>query len=327
MSTTARWIGCVACLTFSACAHAATLVSEPFNYTLNVAIAGRNGGSGFFAGDAWSYTEQGAGGSTSTGTIAPGLTFSDLPVSGNSALLSVVSSSSSGFSDTVNIRRRPAVVPNGTTDEFWTRYLFRESVNRANVDLFVAGLTIDDVETVSLYHKFGTWAISGNANDHGGVNVDTSVTAAISATNSLSDSNTYLLIGKFTNVNAGFTVARTGKFWALSVADYDAIKPGGITEAELDATHSQTATETVLPTVSQPLNFTTSDFYNFRGVRPAVSNAFESYYFDELVSGTTLGDLGLPTPPAPEPASAAVTLGTLFTLRRVRTSPKHASGR
>lgn len=68
----------------------------------------------------------------------------------------------------------------------------------------------------------------------------------------------------------------------------------GITEAELDAVHSQFATQTVMLTAQQPLNFTTSDLYDFRGIRPAVSNAFENYYFDELYSGTTLGDLGLP---------------------------------
>ncbi len=287
-------------LIFAFRAGASPMVVEHFDYTLNAAIAGQSGGSGFFAGNAWSYSELGTNGSTSTGTIAAGLTFSDLPVTGNSALLSVVSSSSAGFGDTVNIRRRPAAVPNGTSDAFWTRYLFREGTNRGNVDLFGAGLTIDDVETVSGYHKFGSWAISGNANDHGGVNVDSSILAAASATNSLSDSNTYLLIAKFTNVNAASTVARVGTFWALSEADYNAIKSGGITEAELDSTHSQTQTETVLPTVPQPLNFSTSDFYDFRGIRPAVANAFESYYFDELYSGTSLADIGLPVP---EPAS------------------------
>ncbi len=275
-------------------AVASPFVYEPFNYTVGNGANGQSGGTGFLAGSSWAYSE--AATSTSTGTIAAGLSFSDLPVSGGALLLSVVSSSSSGFSDTVNLKRRPASAPNGTTDEFWTRYLFREGTNRPNVDGFVAGLTIDDAETLSGYHKFGSWAMSGNINDRGGVSVNTSITAAASHTNLLTDSNVYMLIAKFTNVNAANTVARTGTWWALSVADYDAIKAGGITEAELNATHSQYATATVMPTASQPLNFTTSDFYDFRGIRPAVSNAFENYYFDELYSGTTLGDLGLPVP-------------------------------
>ena len=285
----------VACaLGLSGTAVATPFVYEPFNYTVGNGANGQSGGTGFLAGSSWAYSE--AATSTSTGTIAAGLTFSDLPVSGGSLLLSVVSSSSSGFSDTVNLKRRPASVPNGTTDELWTRYLFREGVNRPNVDGFVASLTIDDAETFAGYHKFGSWALSGNANDRGGVSVNTTVIAASSHTNLLTDSNVYMLIAKFTNINAASSVARVGTWWALSVADYDAIKAGGITEAELNATHSQFATVTVMPTAAQPLNFTTSDLYDFRGIRPAVSNAFENYYFDELYSGTTLGDLGLPLP-------------------------------
>lgn len=111
----------------------------------------------------------------------------------------------------MNLKRRPAAVPNGAGDELWMRYLFREGVNRPNVDGFVAGLTIDDAETLNGYHKFGSWAISGNANDRGGVSVRTSITTASTATNSLTDSNTYLLISKFTNVNAPSGVARVGK--------------------------------------------------------------------------------------------------------------------
>lgn len=285
----------VACaLGLSGTALAAPFVHEPFNYTVGAGASGQNGGTGFLAGSSWAYSE--AATSTSTGTIAAGLTFSDLPVSGGSLLLSVVSSSSSGFSDTVNLKRRPASVPNGTTDEFWTRYLFREGVNRPNVDSFMAGLTIDDAETFAGYHKFGSWALSGNTNDRGGLSVNTTITAATSHTNLLTDSNVYMLIARYTNINAPSGVARVGTWWALSAADYDAIKAGGITEAELNATHSQYATATVMPTAAQPLNFTTSDLFDFRGIRPAVSNAFEYYYFDELYSGTTLGDLGLPVP-------------------------------
>ncbi len=304
----------VACAAaWAATASGAPFVHEPFNYTLGAGSNGQSGGTGFFPGSSWAYSESTT--STSSSTIAAGLTFSDLAVSGNSLLLQVVSSSSSGFGDTVNLRRRPASVPNGTTDELWVRYLFREGVNRPNVDSFMAGLTIDDAETFAGYHKFGSWALSGNVNDRGGVNVASAITTPTSAANSLSDSNVYMLISKFTNVNAASSVARVGTFWALSAANYDAIKGGGITEAELNATNSQTATATVMPTAAQPLNMTTNDFYDFRGVRPAVSNAFEYYYFDELYSGTTLGDLGLPVP-APGALWGLATLAALGGRRR-----------
>lgn len=275
-------------------AVASPFVYEPFNYTVGNGANGQSGGTGFLAGSSWAYSELGSTGSTSTGTIAAGLTFSDLPVAGGSLLLSVVSSSSSGFSDDVNLKRRPASVPNGTTDEFWTRYLFREGTNRPNVDGFMAGMSMQLASNSN--RRFGSWAISASTNDRGGLNVDGSITTSSAASNSLTDSNVYLLIAKFTNINAPLGVARVGTWWALSAADYDAIKSGGITEAELTASCSQYATESVTATAGEPLNLSTSDFYDFRGIRPAVSNAFENYYFDELYSGTTLGDLGLPVP-------------------------------
>lgn len=65
---------------------ASPFVYEPFNYTVGNSANGQSGGTGFFPGSSWAYSE--AATSTSTGTIAAGLAFSDLPVSGGSLWLS-----------------------------------------------------------------------------------------------------------------------------------------------------------------------------------------------------------------------------------------------
>lgn len=291
-------------------AYAALLARDQFDYALNANVGGQNGGSGFSG--AWSYSTQ-ASGSTSSAKIIAGLTFSDLPVAGNAARESVVSASSAGFADSVYLRRHPGSVP-VAGEEYWFRYLFRQPQGITAAG-FAGGMDIDDVENVSLYTKFGAWGLAGTGNGRGGVNVDTSRVSATNSSPSLSDNTTYLIIGKFTGVNDAFGVARTGKFWALSESDYDAIKAGGITEAELNAQHRQTATETVLPTVSQPLNFTLADSYELRGVDAIAGNAFYLYDFDEIYAGTSLGDLGLPQ--VPEPSAALITLASaiLFSCR------------
>ncbi|HQY89381.1 MAG TPA: hypothetical protein PK402_12085 [Tepidisphaeraceae bacterium] len=302
-------------LSLSHVGQAALLASDSFNYTLGAGINGQSGGSGFLAGSNWAYSTSVT--STSSSTIIAGLTFSDLPVSGNAFQLRVVSSSSINFGDIVNVKRRPATVPNGTTDQFWTRCLFKMDTN-ITATTFYTGLLIDDAETVSGYRKFGMWGLTGAGNGVGGVDVDTSAVSATGATAQLSSTDTYLMISKFTNVNAASNVARVGKWWALSVADYNAIKADGITESELDAHHVQTATETVMPTVSQPLNMTTSDFFDFRGHRPAVSNAFTNYMYDEFYAATTLGSLGLPVPEPTTLTLESLTLCMIGTRARRR---------
>jgi hypothetical protein len=293
---------------------AVQLVSDQFNYTLGASAGGQNGGSGFSG--AWGYSSQ-VSGSLSSAQIIAGLTFSDLPVSGNAARLRVVSSSSLGWGDTVYLKRAPSAVP-GAGDEFWYRFLFHMDAN-ITANGFYADMAIDDVETFGGYRKFGSYGLSGLGNGRGGVSVDSGVTSAAVGSPSLSDTGTYLMIAKFTGINQATNVARTGTWWALSTADYDAIKGGGITEAELNATHRQMATETVLPTALQPLNFTTADTYELRGYRPPISNAFQNYDFDEIFSGTSLADLGLPQVPEPT-ASAILLLSACIIARRKRSA-------
>jgi hypothetical protein len=310
----------VACAWFN-CedARAVSLAVEPFSYTLGAGVGGQNGGSGF--GGAWTYSSQ-VSGSISSASIIAGLAFSDLPVSGNAARLNVISSSSSGFGDTVYLRRKPGAVP-AAGQEFWYRYLFHMDAN-ITANSFMAAMDIDDVETFYNYRKFGSYGLSGVGSGRGGMGVDNSVVSGAVGSPSLSDTGTYLLIAKFTGINEAFGVARTGTWWALSAADYDAIKAGGITEAELNAQHRQMATETVLPTVQQPLFFTTSDSYELRGYRPPISNAYQHYDFDEIFAGTSLADLGLPSAPVPEPSSVALlALGFAFLNRRQSRRRRH----
>jgi hypothetical protein len=127
-------------------------------------------------------------------------------------------------------------------------------------------MDIDDAETFGGYRKFGAYGLSGAGNGRGGIGVDTGITSAAVGSPSLSDTGTYLMIAKFTGINQAAGVARAGTWWALS----------------------------------------TSDTYELRGHRPPISNAFQNYDFDEIFSGTSLADLGLPQ--VPEPSSAAVLL-------------------
>lgn len=314
-SVAVRILGSAACvLGLASSGHATTLAVEQFSYALGAGLSGQNGGSGFLAGSGWSYSSA-VSGSISSATIVAGLTFSDLPVSGNAARLNVISSSSAGFGDTVQVRRRPGAVPLAG-EEFWFRYLFHmdQTITANN---FRAGLVIDDVENFGQYTKFGSWGLTTAGSGRGGVNVDSSAVAAAVGSSSLSDTGTYLLIAKFTGINEASGTARTGTWWALSAYDYDAIKAGGISEAELNAIHRQTASETVLPTASQPLDFTTADYYDLLGARPAISNAFQRYDFDEIYSGTSLADLALPVP---EPSTAMLLLLGLALLRPRRRS-------
>lgn len=295
-------------------ARATSLAVEEFNYTLNANVGGQNGGSGF--GGAWAYSSQ-VSGSISSAKIIAGLTFSDLVVSGNAARLNVISSSSSGFGDTVYLRRAPGTVPSAG-DEYWFRYLFHMDAN-ITANSFYAGMDIDDAETFAGYRKYASFGLTGVGSGRGGLSVDSGSTSAAAGSLSLSDTGTYLLIAKFTGINQANSVARTGTWWALSTADYDAIKSGGITEAELNATHRQMATETVLPTAAQPLMFTTNDTYELRGFRPAISDAFQHYDFDEIYAGTSISDLGLPVAPVPEPATMPLALlGAALLWRRSR---------
>jgi len=73
-----------------------------------------------------------------------------------------------------------------------------------------------------------------------------------------------------------------------------------------------------MPTIGQPLNLSTADFFDMHGFRPAISDAFQHYDFDEIFVGTSLGDLALTS--APEPSCAALLAAGLgfLALRRKR---------
>lgn len=78
----------------------------------------------------------------------------------------------------------------------------------------------------------------------------------------------------------------TGKIWLLTTTRYDAIKAGGITEAELDANNVCAATAT---SATQG-NFNTRSNVQFRVYRAANQNAV-NLTLDELHVGANLSDL------------------------------------
>ncbi len=123
-----------------------------------------------------------------------------------------------------------------------------------------------------------------------------------------------LTVAKFTNFGLGSAVTpQLGTFWALSDANYDAIKSGGITESELNANNLATATDSV----TMPIAYTTTT----NVVISDGSGASGNLTLDELRWGT---DLQSVVAIVPEPGSAAMILGVLalLTVRRLTGSLK-----
>jgi hypothetical protein len=116
----------------------------------------------------------------------------------------------------------------------------------------------------------------------------------------------YLYVAKFTS--SGETL------WVLSAANYDAISPGGITEAELNATNTATATNAITTG-----GISTSQYLQLCNWANWGDNA--DLHIDELKYGETVGDV---TSAIPEPATMALlSLGAvamLFGRRRTRKS-------
>ena len=261
-------------------------VRENFNYTLGStltvtntpnggtlsALTGWTGGTGFDSG-AWGLASA-AGSRTTPGTqnvtasIVAGLTLGSLTTSGNAVQLQAADLSGSAQ---VILSRGLNAVPVGTT--VWGSYLFRPTVGtagrlsdvRPNTSQFATGnaklRNVADADTSSL---------------RGGVAADG--TATLSSAAYLTNATTYLSIAKFSNVGVANTSA---KWWAVTAAQFSAAAADGtVTEAELDAANTATATD---PAVSAR-TLTTADFLQLYGRRGTMT-------FDEIRLGAALSDV------------------------------------
>ena len=294
----------VACTVSTHSARAAVFAYEGFDYTPGV-LAGSSGGSGWQG--SWGFTATGTGSTVSNGTsVVAGLTFSDYPVRGNAA--EVLAIGNTGTVAHRQIAISPALPRDSTV---FTSMLFRhvQQSTSDNASAFTVGSTAFEGQNKLQSQAVTLFGVSNPDN----IGTGSGNSSTRSPTGGIAGGTTYLFIGKFTGLNipAFNNAVNTATLWALSEANYDAIKADGITEAELDANNVARAFRG-----DGPSNFGTS-FGGGDFVRLLASTNFgvsNRSVFDELKFANELNDIV----PIPEPTLiASITLfGATLILRR-----------
>lgn len=274
------------------CLSAGTLSQESFDYPTGQPLGGQSGGSGWGA-NAWTASAR--------YTIVPGLSFSDLPISGNAVQINYPNSTNS--QELAN--RRVAGTANPST--LWVSYLYRPDTV---VNNHFNGVQVN-ASTTNVNAAVMRVANRGWSTNSGGVAVDNSIAFG---TQPYVNGTTYLTIAKFSGLN---TTTVKGERWLLTEDDYDALKLDGLTEWELDlnALALDYATETV--TFGSPLAFDTNKYVQLQFVTSTGTSQAVTY--DEISHATDINDLF----PVPEPATMgllALAIGGLggYARRRAR---------
>ncbi|GEM_PF-5225052 len=261
--------------------HAAVLIYEGFDYSSGgINWSDINGGTGFDSGG-WAPPVS------YTATIVSGLDFSDYDdnySNGNALLFQT-----GGTGNARNANRGVNVNSSGTV---WGSYLFNLSSDTGSNEEF---RTSFDGSARLLAN------VSGGTN-FSGVSINNSDANEAASAFTPPVGTTYLYIGKWEDTG-GTSDLDTGTMWILSAANYDAIKAGGITEAELNATNSGTATAIgswggITDTAS--FDF---DFRRYQGT------------IDELKYGSEIGDLFTAIPEPSSLSLIGLALGTVYVVR------------
>lgn len=237
------------------------IVGEPFDYTLGANLVGANGGVGF--GSGWAVMGTPA---PAIAAVSP-LSFSDYPMSGNAMGCTIAASGTWG---TLTMGRDiGAAADAGST--LWCSYLFR--------------LNSQGTSGMSMRMGFGDlWANVKAAYNAQRPSVRYAGVETTTPTFGIALNVNYLVIGKFTNVNAAG--GGSGRLWLLTSSEYDVIKAGGITESELDA---QSVCAVSVTSATQA-NFAVGGKVQFLISRAANQNAV-NLTLDELRAGADLADL------------------------------------
>lgn len=285
---------CALALGTSAAAN--ILVYEGFDYALGT-LDGNAGGQGWNG--AWQTDSQ--GGSISGSSVVAGLTFSDYPVFGNAAeVISNYNGQIGGitYGGTTSGRQTAAGLATASTPTtVYTSFLFFQDETPgsfANESTFSFGATAAGGQNRLISRPVDLF----DSNDPQNVAVGGGNEASL-GTAGIAIDTTYLVIAKYENVNApnfsGLDVTAT--LWALDASGYDAIKAGGITEAELTANAVATATRTDVAPDFAPV-LVGGEFARLRSVTGFGTN--NRSRFDELRVFTDLNDVNTVIP---EPAS------------------------
>ncbi|MEK6795544.1 MAG: Calx-beta domain-containing protein [Spirochaetota bacterium] len=257
------------------------LMYDGFDYTLGASLHTLSGGTGWGE-NAWGSSENG---SSMKSTVVEGLTFSDYQVSGNAVRLYTAGAV------TLRIGRKIAAAATG---DIWMSYLYHVDMAKPAAYQFSA-IQTTSYQTAKGSEKMRNIAqiyksTSGVNYGVGGIRVSSENDTQ--SPNSYPGIGTYLLIAKFTGIGGSGT--QTGSWWALTPANYDAIK-NNITEDALNANCLSKVSSS-----SAGAEFTASKY-----VQISLGNYASAAYtetIDELRYGTTLGDLFF--------GSAAITAGT-----------------
>ena len=268
--------------TFVTASHGALLIEEEFDYDLaswdlvvgsnnNLTETGLIGGTGFAADSHWGICLQ----STTLGiegnlSIVDGLSFSGLATSGN-ALFTHNTDNSALASRAIGVTVDP-----GTT--VWTSYLW--SHTETVMDQFSCSYSqLTDAQFGTTNRRLRILPNQYNTNvtstmSDGSARLDVTIPA-------LQDGDTYMMIGKNTNIGQN----GTGALWVLTEADFAACAADEIvTEEELN--------ENCVGTASGNLSINTMT----AGAFLQLAHVWGAGTFDELRIGTTLADV---TPTAP----------------------------
>jgi len=258
-------LACSAAILLPGTANATLLSYESFDYTTGQALNAQNGGLGWGS-NAWNAAGQ--------YTVVSGLSFSDYPVLDNAVELNDPATSNAQLL----ANRQVASTANPTT--LWYSYLYRpDTTANNNYNGLQLNTSTTNVGAARLRSANRGWSTA-----IGGVGVDNGVTFG---SQNFVDATTYLVISKFTGLSGS---SITGKWWSLRTSEYDSIKAGGISEAELDATNYDNSTETV----GLAYSFDTGKYVQIQWV--ASSAGGQSATYDELRHATQLADLFTPIP-------------------------------
>jgi hypothetical protein len=285
----------LACTFLSVPAQAALIAYDGFNYSAGAnALAGNNGGTGFSG--VWTNRDV-----TSTGwsVLSTGLTFSDLPVTGGR--IQGTSTLGGGHSEVMR-----DLTTNLSGSQVYGSFLY--ATNQPHRTLTVAGLQIGNsadarnTQTVQAYPDEWDQTVGVRQNGTGGGSTGSTLTIDV----------TYLVLFSANLVNT----SPTATMWVLNSAQFDTLKSGGLTEAELNSAAVGTGSSNIwakstVVGANRVLGITNNvNFLAFSGYSGAPEIAAS---FDELRIGTTLASV------IPEPSSALLGgLGLLALLRRRR---------
>jgi hypothetical protein len=272
------------CLSIGPTGWADLLIVEPFDYPAaeelgDDSLAGADGGVGwlsewdtFIEGETDGYIE-----------VMPGsLPFSNYPTFGNHVGMGLLSTTQPPDNGTTFARPTRNVDVTLESGDLWASYLYqRLDDENGNGSRWAE---IRDNEGFQ-------FALDPKAPDSHGIRTRYDNTFGdIAEDASVQDQNVYLMIAKFANLGTT-DGSGSGSMWALSEANYDAIKADGITETELDANHVLKAVDEDPGETARTLQL--GDRFRFViGTDVALAENFPfAIAFDELRYGTTLADV------------------------------------